>query len=60
MVRPYPLFNTSIQKACGDPDHYATLTTELDQQEDSTKLVFTLKGVPKGIEDEIERNIEGY
>jgi len=41
-------------------DHYATLTTELDQQEDSTKLVFTLKGVPKGIEDEIERNIEGY
>jgi len=41
-------------------DHYATLTTELDQQEDSTKLVFTLKGVPKGMEEEIERNIEGY
>jgi len=41
-------------------DHYATLTTELDQQEDSTKLVFTLRGVPKGMEDEIERNIEGY
>jgi len=41
-------------------DHFATLTAELDQQEDSTKLVFTLKGVPKGMEDEIERNIEGY
>jgi len=32
----------------------------LDQQEDSTKLVFILKGVPKGMEEEIERNIEGY
>lgn len=41
-------------------DHTATLTTTLDQSEDSTKVTFTLSGVPLGMEDEIKRNLEGY
>ncbi|KAG7448287.1 uncharacterized protein BT62DRAFT_890232 [Guyanagaster necrorhizus] len=41
-------------------DHTATLTTTLDQSDDSTKITFTLSGVPLGMEDEIKRNIEGY
>jgi len=40
--------------------HEATLTTTLEQSSDSTKVTFTLAGVPKGMEDELERNIEGY
>ena len=40
--------------------HEATLTTTLDQSSDSTKVVFTLVGVPLGKEEEIKRNIEGY
>ncbi|KAF9513413.1 hypothetical protein BS47DRAFT_1372519 [Hydnum rufescens UP504] len=41
-------------------DHEGTLTATLDQQSDSTKLVMELSGVPKGQEDEIERNLTGY
>lgn len=41
-------------------DHDGTLTTTLEQQSDSTKLVLELQGVPKGQEDEIERNLIGY
>ncbi|KAH8116986.1 activator of Hsp90 ATPase [Phellopilus nigrolimitatus] len=41
-------------------EHYATLTTLLQQSSDSTKVVFALDGVPTGIEDEIRRNMEGY
>lgn len=41
-------------------DHSATLTTTLEQSDDSTKVNFSLSGVPKGMEDEIQRNIEGY
>lgn len=40
--------------------HDATLTTSLTQGSDSTKVVFSLAGVPLGTEDEIKRNIEGY
>jgi activator of HSP90 ATPase len=42
------------------PGHEAILTTSLDQSSDSTKIKFTLAGVPTGMEDEIKRNIEGY
>ncbi|KAF8337886.1 activator of Hsp90 ATPase [Cantharellus anzutake] len=41
-------------------DHEGTLKVTLDQQSDSTKLVMELSGVPKGQEDEIERNLLGY
>lgn len=40
--------------------HEATLTTTLDQQSESTKVVFSLTGVPLGKEEELKRNIEGY
>lgn len=40
--------------------HAATLTTTLDQQSDHTKVKWTLTGVPLGMEDEINRNIQGY
>jgi hypothetical protein len=40
--------------------HEATLTTVLDQSTDSTKVTFTLDGVPTGMEDETRRNLEGY
>ncbi|KAH9484431.1 hypothetical protein JR316_0003913 [Psilocybe cubensis] len=40
--------------------HEATLTTTLEQGSESTKVVFSLAGVPLGMEDEIKRNIEGY
>lgn len=41
-------------------DHAATLTTSLDQSSESTKVAFTLAGVPTGMQDEIKRNLEGY
>lgn len=41
-------------------EHEATLTTTLEQSSDSTKVTFTLAGVPKGLEGELERNIDGY
>ena len=41
-------------------EHFATLTTTLDQASDSTKLTLNLDGVPTGMEDELKRNIEGY
>jgi activator of HSP90 ATPase len=40
--------------------HAATLTTTLNQGSDSTAVKFALEGVPKGLEDEIKRNLEGY
>ncbi len=41
-------------------DHFATLTTTLDQGSDSTKVTWSLKGVPLGMEEEITRNLQGY
>lgn len=43
-----------------DVEHEATLTTTFEQSSDSTKVTFALAGVPKGLEDELERNIDGY
>jgi hypothetical protein len=40
--------------------HEATLTTTLAPGSDSTTVTFALAGVPKGMEDEITRNLEGY
>jgi len=40
--------------------HYATLTTTLNQSSDYTKVTWSMKGVPVGMEEEIERNIQGY
>lgn len=40
--------------------HFATLTTTFNQSSDSTKVTFTLVGVPVGMGDEIKRNLEGY
>lgn len=45
----------------GWPDnHYGTLTTTFNQESDSTNVEFSLKGVPKGKEEEVERGLEGY
>ncbi|KAI9571359.1 activator of Hsp90 ATPase [Boletus coccyginus] len=41
-------------------EHEAILTTTFEQSSDSTKVTFTLTGAPKGLEDELERNIDGY
>ncbi|PPQ72111.1 hypothetical protein CVT24_002422 [Panaeolus cyanescens] len=40
--------------------HEATFTTTLDQGSDSTKVKFSLAGVPLGMEEELKKNIEGY
>ncbi|KAG7093026.1 hypothetical protein E1B28_009322 [Marasmius oreades] len=40
--------------------HAATLTTTLDQSSESTKVTWVLQGIPKGQEDEIKNNLEGY
>lgn len=40
--------------------HSATLTASFDQSTESTTVKLALDGVPKGMEEEIERNIEGY
>ncbi|KAI0780398.1 activator of Hsp90 ATPase [Trametes elegans] len=40
--------------------HFATLTTTLDQGSDSTKVTWSIEGVPLGMEDEITRNLQGY
>lgn len=50
----------SVQSPTWPPEHEATLTITLEQSSDSTTVTFTLEGVPKGMEDEIERNLEGY
>ena len=40
--------------------HTGTLTTTLEQSTDSTTVIFSLAGVPTGMEEEIRKNIEGY
>ncbi|THG99824.1 hypothetical protein EW026_g2585 [Hermanssonia centrifuga] len=40
--------------------HFATLTTTLDQSTDHTKVIWSLSGVPLGMEDEIKGNIQRY
>ncbi|THH11986.1 hypothetical protein EW145_g274 [Phellinidium pouzarii] len=41
-------------------EHFATLTTTLEQSSDSTKMTLSLDGVPSGLEDEMKINMEGY
>lgn len=40
--------------------HDAILTTTLNQSTETTKVTFSLVGVPLGMQDEIKRNLEGY
>ncbi|KAF8479290.1 activator of Hsp90 ATPase [Russula ochroleuca] len=50
----------ALQSPTWPEGHAATLTTVLEQSTDSTKVTFTLDGVPTGMEDETRRNLEGY
>ncbi|KAI0062222.1 hypothetical protein BV25DRAFT_1870356 [Artomyces pyxidatus] len=50
----------SLQSPTWPSGHEATLTTTLVQSTDSTKVTFSLDGVPTGLEDELRRNLEGY
>jgi len=50
----------ALQSPSWPSGHYGTLTISINQESDSTKVKFSLAGVPKGTEDEIKRNIEGY
>ncbi|KAL1664550.1 activator of Hsp90 ATPase [Schizophyllum commune] len=50
----------ALQSPTWPAGHFATLTMKFDQASDSTKLTLTLDGVPKGMEDEIRTNLEGY
>ncbi|KAG8848573.1 hypothetical protein FRB91_008242 [Serendipita sp. 411] len=40
--------------------HYGTMTITLEQGSDSTNVEFSLDGVPKGQEEDVERGLEGY
>ncbi|KAI0256563.1 activator of Hsp90 ATPase [Lactifluus subvellereus] len=50
----------ALQSPTWPNGHMAALTTAFEQSTDSTKVTFTLDGVPTGMEDEIRRNLEGY
>jgi len=50
----------ALQSPTWPDEHVATLTTVFEQSTDSTKVTFTLDGVPTGMEDETRRNLEGY
>jgi hypothetical protein len=56
----FPGISSSDTRSWLCTGHAATLTTLLDQSTDSTKVTFTLDGVPTGMEDETRRNLEGY
>jgi len=50
----------ALQNPTWPSGHDAILTTTLNQSTDTTKVVFSLAGVPLGMQDEIKRNLEGY
>lgn len=50
----------ALQSPTWPSGHDGTLTTTLAQSTDSTKVTFSLSGVPLGMEGEIKKNIEGY
>ncbi|TFY76318.1 hypothetical protein EWM64_g7695 [Hericium alpestre] len=50
----------ALQSPTWPSDHEAVLTTRLEQLTDSTKVTFSLDGVPTGMENEIRQNVEGY
>ena len=56
-VRVNVLYSVDDRQHLG---HSATLTTTLEQSSDSTKVVFVMEGVPIGMKDEIQGNIERY
>lgn len=59
--RPTQIVQTwALQSPTWPTGHDGILTTTLEQSTDSTKVTFSLAGVPLGTEDEIKRNIEGY
>jgi len=50
----------ALQNPTWPSGHSATLTTSLVQSSDSTKVTWNMTGVPVGMEDEIQRNLQGY
>ncbi|KIJ16962.1 hypothetical protein PAXINDRAFT_168398 [Paxillus involutus ATCC 200175] len=50
----------ALQSPAWPSEHEAIFTTTFEQSSDSTKVTFSLAGVPKGMEEELERNIDGY
>ncbi|KAF9014868.1 hypothetical protein BDZ89DRAFT_962521 [Hymenopellis radicata] len=61
LTRPTEIIQSwALSSPTWPSDHTAQLTTTLVQGSDSTKVTFTLAGVPLGIQDEIQRNLEGY
>ncbi|KAA1469215.1 activator of Hsp90 ATPase [Dentipellis sp. KUC8613] len=50
----------ALQSPTWPSGHEATFTIRLDQLDDSTKVTFSLDGVPTGMEDELRQNLEGY
>ncbi|KAK2466650.1 hypothetical protein APHAL10511_000908 [Amanita phalloides] len=50
----------ALQSPTWPEGHSGTLTTTFQQSSDSTKVVFTLNGVPIGMQNEIRHNLEGY
>jgi len=50
----------ALQHPSWPQGHYATLTTHLEQLSESTKITWSMIGIPVGLEDEIHRNIQGY
>lgn len=50
----------ALQHPTWPTGHFATLSTSIAQSTDSTKVSWTMTGVPVGMEDEIQRNLQGY
>ncbi|KZT02340.1 uncharacterized protein LAESUDRAFT_752231 [Laetiporus sulphureus 93-53] len=50
----------ALQSPAWPDRHVAMLTTRLEQGSDSTKVTWTLSGVPLGMEEETTRNLQGY
>jgi len=59
--RPKEIISTwKLQSPQWPAGHYAQLRTTFDQGSDSTEVKFSLSGVPVGMENELESNLEGY
>jgi len=50
----------ALQSPTWPSGHDAILTTTLNQSTETTKVIFSLVGVPLGMQEEIKRNLEGY
>jgi len=61
VARPTGLVQTwALSNPNWPAGHFASLTTTFDQSSDSTKVTWTMTGVPVGMEDEIKYNLQGY